>query len=164
MPYCYQKGSLYSKKGKNITIFKKNFKAHPVYITIHIDLRSNSMWTTSSLLFSSLLLQLCPLHLCDLSFLQYRITFCSLGVFHTVGVSLLLIMAVLYLLFPCRDAPPLYYPASTCSGSVPQKVCSTGLGQSGIFWSVTSLWARLSVSGRSICPNYLMRRRKNLQT
>ena len=43
MPYCYQKGSLYSKKGKNITIFKKNFKAHPVYITIHIDLRSNSM-------------------------------------------------------------------------------------------------------------------------
>ena len=43
MSYCYQKGSLYSKKGKNITIFKKNFKAHPVYITIHIDLRSNSM-------------------------------------------------------------------------------------------------------------------------
>jgi hypothetical protein len=22
----------------------------------------------------------------------------------------------------CRDAPPLYYPASTCSGSLPQKL------------------------------------------
>ena len=22
----------------------------------------------------------------------------------------------------CRDSPPLYYPASTCSGSLPQKV------------------------------------------
>ena len=23
---------------------------------------------------------------------------------------------------PCRDAPPLYYPASRCSGSLPQKL------------------------------------------
>jgi len=55
-------------------------------------------------------------------FNEYRVTFCSVGVAHTVGVSLLLIMATLYLIFPCRDAPPLYYPASTCSGSIPQKV------------------------------------------
>ena len=27
-----------------------------------------------------------------------------------------------YLLCPCRDAPPLYYPASKCSGSLPQKI------------------------------------------
>ena len=27
-----------------------------------------------------------------------------------------------YLICPCRDAPPLYYPESTCSGSLPQKV------------------------------------------
>ena len=118
-------------------IFKKNCKAHPVYITIHIDLRSNSMNDLFPLVFlASFVRHTCSSVRCifvTFLFLQYRITFCSLGVFHTVGVSLLLIMAVLYLLFPCRDAPPLYYPASTCSGSVPQKVCSTGLGQSGIF-------------------------------
>ena len=28
----------------------------------------------------------------------------------------------LYLVCPCRDAPPLYYPASRCSGSLPQKL------------------------------------------
>ena len=27
-----------------------------------------------------------------------------------------------YLLCPCRDAPSLYYPASRCSGSLPQKI------------------------------------------
>ena len=27
-----------------------------------------------------------------------------------------------YLVCPCRDAPPLYYPASKCSGSLPQKI------------------------------------------
>ena len=30
--------------------------------------------------------------------------------------------AGLYLVCPCRDAPPLYYPASRCSGSLPQKL------------------------------------------
>lgn len=55
-------------------------------------------------------------------FPEFRITYCSVGVFHTVGVALLLILSTIYLLFPCRDAPPLYYPASTCSGSLPQKL------------------------------------------
>ena len=32
------------------------------------------------------------------------------------------VSAGLYLVCPCRDAPPLYYPASRCSGSLPQKL------------------------------------------
>jgi len=55
-------------------------------------------------------------------FNEFRITYCSLGVFHTVSISLLLILLGIYLVCPCRDAPPLYYPASTCSGSLPQKI------------------------------------------
>jgi hypothetical protein len=56
------------------------------------------------------------------TFQEYKITFCSLGVFHTVGVALILSLATLYLVFPCRDSPPLYYPATPCSGSLPQKI------------------------------------------
>jgi len=56
------------------------------------------------------------------NFTEYRITFCCLSVFHTLAVGLLIILATIYLVFPCRDSPPLYYPASTCSGSLPQKV------------------------------------------
>jgi hypothetical protein len=53
---------------------------------------------------------------------EFRLAYCSLGVFHSVSVSLLLVVLGFYLVCPCRDAPPLYYPESTCSGSLPQKV------------------------------------------
>lgn len=56
------------------------------------------------------------------TFSEFRIVFCSVGIFHTVAVALLLIMIGFYLVCPCRDAPPLYYPASKCSGSLPQKM------------------------------------------
>ena len=56
------------------------------------------------------------------SFTEFRIVYCSVGVFTSVSVALLLILIGLYLICPCRDAPPLYYPASTCSGSLPQKL------------------------------------------
>lgn len=55
-------------------------------------------------------------------YMEFRIVYCSVGVFHGLGVSLLLMLLGLYLVCPCRDAPPLYYPASTCSGSLPQKL------------------------------------------
>ena len=44
---------------------------------------------------------------------QFRITYCSVGVFHTVGVALLLILATLYLLFPCRSVAMLYIDGPT---------------------------------------------------
>jgi len=53
---------------------------------------------------------------------EFRIVYCSVGVFHTISISLLLILLAMYLVCPCRDAPPLYYPASKCSGSLPQKL------------------------------------------
>ena len=53
---------------------------------------------------------------------EFRLVYCTVGVFHTVGVSLLLVLTGLYLICPCRDAPPLYYPAQSCSGSLPQKL------------------------------------------
>merc|ERR1712088_120094 len=40
-------------------------------------------------------------------YLEFQLVYCSLGVF---------------LVCPCKDTPPLYYPESTCSGSLPQKV------------------------------------------
>ena len=39
----------------------------------------------------------------------------------------------IYLVCPCRDTPPLYYPESTCSGSLSQKV----------FWPVFLLFSFL---------------------
>ena len=53
---------------------------------------------------------------------EFRIVYCSVGVFHLVSVSMLLILLGFYLVCPCRDTPPLYYPASKCSGSLPQKL------------------------------------------
>merc|ERR1711936_1111361 len=38
------------------------------------------------------------------------------------AVAILLVSLGIYLVCPCRDTPPLYYPESTCSGSLPQKV------------------------------------------
>merc|ERR1711962_290379 len=55
-------------------------------------------------------------------FLEFQLVYCSVGVFHTVAVAVLLVSLGVYLICPCRDAPPLYYPESTCSGSLPQKV------------------------------------------
>jgi len=55
-------------------------------------------------------------------FEEFRLVYCTVGVFHTVGVAGLLLMCVFYLCCPCRDAPPMYYPASRCSGSLPQKL------------------------------------------
>jgi len=53
---------------------------------------------------------------------EFRLVYCSLGVFHSVSVAFFLIILGFYLCCPCKDAPPLYYPESTCSGSLPQKV------------------------------------------
>jgi len=53
---------------------------------------------------------------------EFRIVYCSLGIFHSISIALLLILIGFYLVCPCRDAPPLYYPASKCSGSLPQKL------------------------------------------
>jgi len=55
-------------------------------------------------------------------FAEFRMVYCSVGVFHTLSISLLLMLVGFYLVCPCRDAPPLYYPATTCSGSLPQKL------------------------------------------
>jgi len=55
-------------------------------------------------------------------FPEFRITFCSLGIFHSLCISLLLTLLGLFLVCPCRDAPPIYYPNSKCSGSLPQKI------------------------------------------
>jgi len=55
-------------------------------------------------------------------FQEFRLVYCTVGVFHTVAVTGLLLMCVFYLCCPCRDAPPMYYPASRCSGSLPQKL------------------------------------------
>lgn len=55
-------------------------------------------------------------------YVEFQFVYCSLGVFHAVAVAVLLIILAIYLVCPCRDAPPLYYPESTCSGSLPQKL------------------------------------------
>jgi len=55
-------------------------------------------------------------------YIEFRLIYCSIGIFHSVSIAILLISLGFYLICPCRDAPPLYYPESTCSGSLPQKV------------------------------------------
>merc|ERR1719352_661014 len=55
-------------------------------------------------------------------YLEFQLVYCSVGVFHAVAVAILLVSLGIYLVCPCRDTPPLYYPESTCSGSLPQKV------------------------------------------
>jgi len=55
-------------------------------------------------------------------YMEFRLVYCSIGIFHSVSVSILVIILGFYLVCPCRDAPPLYYPESTCSGSLPQKL------------------------------------------
>lgn len=75
---------------------------------------------------------------------EFRIVYCSIGVFHTMSVALLLLLAGFYLLCPCRDAPPLYYPASKCSGSLPQKILiplfvAIGAGVGGVVAILPSL-------------------------
>jgi len=53
---------------------------------------------------------------------EFQFVYCSVGIFHSLSIALLLLLLGFYLVCPCRDAPPLYYPESTCSGSLPQKV------------------------------------------
>jgi len=55
-------------------------------------------------------------------YLEFQLVYCSVGVFHAVAVAILLVSLGIYLVCPCKDTPPLYYPESTCSGSLPQKV------------------------------------------
>ena len=40
----------------------------------------------------------------------------------TLRCSYFVCLDIVCLTFLCRDAPPLYYPESTCSGSLPQKL------------------------------------------
>ena len=49
---------------------------------------------------------------------------------------------------PCRDAPPLYYPASKCSGSLPQKILipvflAIGAGVGGVVPLMDSLYSSI---------------------
>merc|ERR1712080_316973 len=55
-------------------------------------------------------------------YLEFQLVYCGVGVFHAVAVAVLLVSLGIYLVCPCKDTPPLYYPESTCSGSLPQKV------------------------------------------
>lgn len=79
---------------------------------------------------------------------EFRIVYCSVGVFHTISISLLLILLGMYLVCPCRDAPPLYYPASKCSGSLPQKLLIPlflliGGGAGGLVPIMEGLYAKI---------------------
>merc|ERR1712130_795551 len=49
-------------------------------------------------------------------YLEFQLVYCSVGVFHAVAVAILLVSLGIYLVCPCKDTPPLYYPESTCSG------------------------------------------------
>lgn len=88
---------------------------------------------------------------------EFRIVYCSIGVFHTISVALLLLLAGFYLLCPCRDAPPLYYPASKCSGSLPQKILipvflAIGAGVGGVVPLMDSLYASI-VDSEGLVPH-----------
>jgi len=56
------------------------------------------------------------------TFVEFRISFCSIGIFHSLSLSFLLSFLGFFLVCPCRDSPPIYYPNSTCNGSLPQKI------------------------------------------
>merc|ERR1719350_1405441 len=47
---------------------------------------------------------------------EFRIVYCSVGVFHTISISLLLILLGMYLVCPCRDAPQTRRGLSTGHG------------------------------------------------
>ena len=62
-----------------------------------------------------------------------------------------------YLLCPCRDAPPLYYPASKCSGSLPQKILipvflAVGAGVGGVVPLLESLYSSI-VDSEGLVPH-----------
>jgi len=88
---------------------------------------------------------------------EFRIVYCSVGVFHTISISLLLILLGMYLVCPCRDAPPLYYPASKCSGSLPQKLLIplflvVGGGAGGVVPLMEDLYAKI-VDSEDMVPH-----------
>jgi len=90
-------------------------------------------------------------------FREFRIVYCSVGVFHTIAVSLLLILLGIYLVCPCRDAPPLYYPASKCSGSLPQKLLIPlflliGAAAAGVVPLMEKLYAKI-VDSKNMVPH-----------
>jgi len=79
---------------------------------------------------------------------EFRIVYCSVGIFHHIAVALLLILIGVYLVCPCRDAPPLYYPASRCSGSLPQKlliplILALGAGTAGLLPLLQDVFASI---------------------
>ena len=72
-------------------------------------------------------------------------------------MSLLLILLGMYLICPCRDAPPLYYPASKCSGSLPQKLLIPlflliGGGAAGVVPVMEELYAKI-VDSKDMVPH-----------
>ena len=69
---------------------------------------------------------------------------------HVLCVMIVMMRPVsgVYLVCPCRDAPPLYYPASRCSGSLPQKlliplILALGAGTAGLLPLLQDVFASI---------------------
>merc|ERR1719348_1916125 len=89
------------------------------------DLRSllTAVLITISVLDLLDILRIIPSIILNLHFFtEFRLSFCSIGIFHSLSLSFLLSFLGFFLVWPCRDSPPIYYPNSTCNGSLPQKI------------------------------------------